>query len=61
MTIQDIIQLIVNNGMGAVLMAYFLYKDWKQTGTIVAVLAEIKEVLVELRTYHKQEVVGRDV
>lgn len=52
---QEIIELIINNGMGVVLLAYFLYKDSKWNSTITNVLGEIKEVLVELRTYHNNE------
>ena len=55
LTIEDVVkfvQMIMNNGMGAVLLAYFIYKDSKWNGTITSVLAEIKEVLVELRAYH---------
>ncbi len=47
---EQIIQLIMNNGMGAVLLAYFIYKDNKFNAHITSVLGEIKEVLVELRT-----------
>lgn len=56
MEIQTIADLIGNYGMAFVLMAYFLIKDWKQTGEIIATLSSIREVLVELKTYHKQEV-----
>lgn len=52
---QEIVQLIVNNGMGVVLLAYFIYKDTKWNASITNVLGEIKEVLVELRTYHYKE------
>lgn len=52
---QDIVQLIVNNGMGVVLLAYFIYKDSKWNSSITNVLGEIKEVLVELRTFHAKE------
>ena len=52
---ESIIQLIVNNGVGVVLLAYFIYKDSKWNTTITGVLDEIKEVLVELRTYHNLE------
>lgn len=52
---QEIIQLIVNNGMGVVLLAYFLFKDSKWNTSITSVLGEIKEVLVELRTYHAKD------
>ena len=47
---EELIQLIMNNGMGAVLLAYFIYKDNKFNSHITSVLTEIKEVLVELRS-----------
>lgn len=50
---EQIIQMIVNNGMGAVLLAYFIFKDSKWNTSITGVLGEIKEVLVELRTLQK--------
>lgn len=28
---EDILQLIINNGMGIAVAAYFLMKDWKQS------------------------------
>lgn len=49
---EEIIQLIVNNGMGVVLLGYFIYKDSKWNTAITNVLGEIKEVLVELRATH---------
>lgn len=52
---ESIIQLIVNNGVGVVLLAYFIYKDSKWNASITNVLGEIKEVLAELRTYHSVE------
>lgn len=52
---QEIIQLIMNNGMGVVLLAYFIYKDSKWNASITNVLGEIKEVLVELRTFHAKD------
>ena len=52
---EQLIQLIVNNGTGVVLLAYFIYKDSKWNSSITSVLGEIKEVLVELRTYHYKD------
>ena len=49
---EEIIQLIVNNGMCVVLLGYFIYKDSKWNTAITNVLGEIKEVLVELRATH---------
>lgn len=47
---EDFVNLIVNNGMAVVIIAYFLYKDYKFNGQIIGILSEVKEVLVELRT-----------
>lgn len=52
---EDIVQMIMNNGMGVVLLAYFIYKDSKWNSSITTVLGEIKEVLVELRTLSGRE------
>ena len=51
---QEIIQLIMNNGVGVVLLGYFIYKDSKWNASITSVLGEIKEVLVELRTFQNK-------
>lgn len=56
MEIQTVADLIGNYGMAFVLMAYFLVKDWRQTGEIISTLCSIREVLVELKTYHNKDV-----
>lgn len=53
MNIADIVSLIMNNGMGIVLLAYFIYKDNKYNANITSVMGEVKEILVELRTIIK--------
>ena len=55
MEINTIADLLGNYGMAFVLMAYFLVKDWKQTTEIVSTLNAIREVLVELKTWHRME------
>ena len=55
MTFQDIINLIVSNGMSVVIIGYFLFKDYKFNETIVKVLGEVKEVLTSLKTYHEKD------
>lgn len=47
---EDIINLIMTNGMGVTLMAYFLFKDWKFNEHNLKILNEIREVLIELRS-----------
>lgn len=52
---EEVVSLITTNGMGVVLMAYFIYKDWKFNEQIVKVLGEVKEVLTSLKTVHDIE------
>lgn len=54
MELQQIINYIVQNGMSVVIIAYFLFKDYRFNGKIVDVLTEVKEVLAALRS-HKSE------
>lgn len=55
MELANIIEFIDSTGFSVVLMAYFLIKDWKFNQSILDVLAEVKEVLTELKTAHKLE------
>lgn len=52
---ENVVNLIVQNGMAVVIIAYFLYKDYRFNESILKVLAEVKEVLVELRTKNTEE------
>ena len=47
---ENVVNLIMNNGMAVVIVAYFLFKDYKFNNQIVSLMGEIKEVLVSLRT-----------
>lgn len=49
MTLADIIKSISENGMGVVLLGYFLIKDWTQTKTIVKTLTDVENVLSILK------------
>ena len=49
---EDIVNLFVSNGMAAAIIIYFLFKDYKFNEQILSVLAEVKEVLTALQTYH---------
>lgn len=55
MTIQELVKLVMDNGMSIVLVGYFIYKDYKFNESILAVMGEIKEVLAELKTWHSAE------
>lgn len=51
----DLVQLIATNGIAVVIIAYFLFKDYKFNEQIISVLGEVKEVLTELKTWHSAE------
>lgn len=55
MGLNEIISLIATNGMGIVLIAYFIFKDYKFNTAITTVLTEIKEVLAVLKNHHDIE------
>lgn len=46
---ENVVNLIMNNGMCVVIVAYFLVKDHKTTNQIISLMGEIKEVLCSLR------------
>lgn len=52
---EQIINLIVTNGMAVVIVAYFLFKDFKFNGSITSILSEIKEVLAVIKDKHKDD------
>ena len=51
---ENFVNLIVTNGMAVVIIAYFLFKDYKFNQQIIDVLAEMKEVLITLREHHER-------
>ena len=55
MGIAELVKLATDNGLTVILVGYFLMKDWKFNEQIISTLASIREVLVELRTYHSVE------
>lgn len=48
-------ELFEKYGMTFILTTYFLVKDWVQTKEIISMLGSIREVLVELKTWHSKE------
>lgn len=55
MEISTIADLFANYGMSFVLMAYFLYKDYKFNENILNTLGAINVVLTKLETWHSAE------
>ena len=52
---ENIVNLIVSNGLGVVLVGYFIFKDYKFNEQIINVLGEVKEVLTELKSFHRSD------
>lgn len=52
---ENIVNLIITNGVGVVLIAYFIYRDYKFSDKISASLDSIRDVLTVLKTYHGEE------
>lgn len=48
---EQIVNLIISNGMAVVIVAYFLFKDYKFNQQTLDVLHEIKEVLAVVKDY----------
>lgn len=55
---EEMVNLMVSNGMSVVIIAYFLYKDYKFNDQIVQILGEVKEVLASLQTWHAKSEEG---
>ena len=45
---QEFINLIITNGIAVVIVAYFLFKDYRFNGQIIELMQEIREVLAVL-------------
>ncbi len=60
MMLEEIINLIMNTGLSAVLVGYFIFKDYKFNQSILDVLGEMKEVLACLKTWHDRESVNNE-
>lgn len=55
MEMAQLVEIYGMYGMSVVIIAYFLYKDYKFNEQLLSVLGEVKEVLAELRTWHESE------
>ena len=52
---EEIVSMITTNGMGVVLLAYFIFKDWKFNTNILSVLDKMNNILAKLETWHEAE------
>ena len=55
MDLTTIADAIANYGMSFILMAYFLFKDYKFNQQILDTLGAINTVLTKLETWHAKE------
>lgn len=51
--VEELVNIFTSAGMSVAIIIYFLYKDYRFNENIIDVLSEVREVLVELKTYHK--------
>lgn len=52
---ENIAQAITNYGFSVILLAWFIYKDYKYNENVIAVLDKINTVLARLETWHSAE------
>lgn len=45
LSMNDMVNLLVNNGIAVVVVGYFLVRDWKYNADMVVILHEIKQLL----------------
>lgn len=48
MTIQDVINLLVNNGLSLGITAYFLYRDYKFNDSLIKTLSALEQSVDKL-------------
>lgn len=51
----DLVNLIVNNGIAVVVVAYFLFRDYKYNATMVLLLNDIKTICEDLKNMQRRE------
>lgn len=56
----DIVNLIVNNGVAVVVVAYFLFMNYKYFDKLTAALTEITVTLKNIQEDLKDDKAGRD-
>ena len=56
----DIVNLIVNNGVAVVVVAYFLFMNYKYFDKLTAALTEITVTLKNIQEDLKDDKTGRD-
>ena len=47
--VEEIVNLVMSNGLAVAIVVYFLYKDYRFNESITKVLTEVKEILAVLK------------
>lgn len=50
--LDTMVNVIATNGIAVVIVAYFLFKDYKQTAQIIDVLGQLRELMAVLKDKH---------
>lgn len=48
MALDSVVNLIVSNGMSAVVIAYLLIRDWKYNDILISLMSELQVLLTNL-------------
>ena len=49
MAFKDFVDYAVQNGLSVIIICYFLFKDYKQTNTIISLMCELKNCISEFK------------
>ena len=55
MTINDLTQAVVQNGIATVIISYFLYRDYKYTAQLIILMSELKTILHRLNDGERED------
>lgn len=47
-TVQQLVELITTNGMSIVIIAYFLWRDYKYNSQLILLMSELKQLIQAL-------------
>lgn len=55
MSFEDVVNILVNNGMSICITAYFLYRDYKFNEQQIVLLTSIREIVKQLQNKDNNE------
>ena len=48
MSVSDLAQAVTQNGLATIIIAYFLFRDWKYNEQLLTLMSELKQILAHL-------------